>query len=334
MRNLPPGLVLLIALVAGSAAHGQGPKVGERLARSGDEIVVCGQLIHTTTPVVTWMDPGGYDAYRTERRFAPWDVASFEKSRSETLKSPNRFAMRRVELDPDQIERVRGGGWDLPLLQAKVDQFVIHYDACGTSKKCFEVLHDRRGLSVQLMLDLDGTIYQTLDLKEGAWHATKANGRSIGIEIANIGTFPPAEATSDRVARWYAPDAEGKSRITLPDPTLMPAASRDLLLRPDRDKPVIGTVQGAEQAQYDLTPQQYDALVKLTAALCKTFPKIRCDYPRDAQGKPVDRKLADDVYEGYGGILGHYHVQANKVDPGPAFQWDRVVDGARALMAR
>jgi N-acetyl-anhydromuramyl-L-alanine amidase AmpD len=37
------------------------------------------------------------------------------------------------------------------------------------------------------MLDLDGTIYQTLDLKERASHATIANSRSIGIEIANMG---------------------------------------------------------------------------------------------------------------------------------------------------
>jgi len=38
--------------------------------------------------------------------------------------------------------------------------------------QCFKVLHDHRDLSVHFMLDLDGTIYQTLDLKERAWHAT------------------------------------------------------------------------------------------------------------------------------------------------------------------
>ena len=81
-------------------------------------------------------------------------------------------------------------GWDLPLLQRVVDQFVIHFDAAGTSKRCFEVLHDRRGLSVHFLLDLDGTIYQTLDVKESAWHATVANGRSVGVEVANIGAYP------------------------------------------------------------------------------------------------------------------------------------------------
>ncbi len=64
---------------------------------------------------------------------------------------------------------------DLDLLRQKVDQFVLHFDVCGTSAQCFYVLHDRRGLSVHFMLDVDGTIYQTLDVKERAWQATKSN---------------------------------------------------------------------------------------------------------------------------------------------------------------
>jgi len=36
----------------------------------------------------------------------------------------------------------------------------------------------------------------------------------------------------------------------------------------------------------------------------------------------------------YQGILGHYQVQTNKVDPGPAFQWDRLITGARDLTAQ
>ena len=118
-----------------------------------------------------------------------------------------RFGLRQKGLSPEEIERVRGGGWDLPLLQRVVDQFVIHFDAAGTSKRCFEILQDRRGLSVHFMLDLDGTIYQTLDVKESAWHATIANGRSIGIEVANIGAYP--ESGLDPLARTYQPDASG-----------------------------------------------------------------------------------------------------------------------------
>ena len=52
------------------------PTPGTPLLRRGDEIIVAGQLFHTGTRVVTWMDPGGYDAYRVERRFSPWAESS------------------------------------------------------------------------------------------------------------------------------------------------------------------------------------------------------------------------------------------------------------------
>ena len=85
-------------------------------------------------------------------------------------------------------------------------------------------------------------------------------------------------------------------------------------------------------AQFDLTPQQYDSLIKLTAALCKSLPKIRCDYPRDSQGRLIDHVLNNEEYARFQGILGHFHVQQNKQDPGPAFQWERVIAGARSIM--
>ena len=66
-------LILFAFLNVTATAAEPEPKVGERLPRRGDEIVVCGQLFHTTTKVVLWTDPGGFDAYRVERRFAPDD---------------------------------------------------------------------------------------------------------------------------------------------------------------------------------------------------------------------------------------------------------------------
>src|SRR6516162_2795365 len=115
---------LLTLLPAAARAGDEPAKVGERLQRRGDEIVVCGQLFHTTAPVVLWTDPGGYDAYRVERRFVPLDEASWAKTRDAEiagLRNPNRYGMRIGELTPEQIERVRGGGWDLETLKAVVD---------------------------------------------------------------------------------------------------------------------------------------------------------------------------------------------------------------------
>jgi len=324
-------VLLAFALVLAGCQHGQPRTLAPR---KGDEIVVAGQLFHIGTPVVTWMDPGGYDAYRVERRFVPLAESSWEATRAAAphVRTPNRYGLRQGGLTPTEIERVRGGGWDLPTLQRVVDQFVLHYDVCGISKACFDVLHDQRGLSVHFMLDVDGTIYQTLDLKERAWHATTSNDRSIGIEIANMGAYRATE--KHPFARWYGRDAKG-TVLTVP-PELGDGAVRTpgFVGRPDRADPVTGEIQGDTLTQYDLTPEQYEALIKLTAALCTVFPKITCDYPRDAAGALVTRKLPDAELRAYQGVLGHFHIQTNKVDPGPALQWDRVINGARQLLGR
>ena len=195
ISSLPILLGLLGSICVLSGCH-TAPRVGTIEPRRGDEIVAAGQFVHSGTPVVLWMDPGGYDAYRVERRFGPLEKSDWENSQTEVreLTSPNRYNLRRNGLSTNEFERVRGGGWDLPTLQRVVDQFVIHFDVCGTSRQCFNVLQDHRGLSVHFMLDIDGTIYQTLDLKERAWHATSSNNRCVGIEIANIGAYPTKTA--------------------------------------------------------------------------------------------------------------------------------------------
>jgi N-acetylmuramoyl-L-alanine amidase len=319
----------LPVLLFATTLHADEPrgKLGGRLERTGDEIMVCGQLYHTTTRVVLWTDAGGYDAYRVEPRFAPLDPAARKAAGNALTGRVSRFGLREKGLTPDEIEKVRGGGWDLPTLQRVVDQFVIHFDAAGTSKRCFQILQDRRGLSVHFMLDLDGTIYQTLDAKESAWHATIANGRSIGIEVANIGAY--AVDGPDPLAVTYKADASGRIYIAGADAS-GPAASG--ILRPTRNEVVVGTIQGKRLKQYDFTPEQYQALAKLTATLCKLFPKIRADCPRDESGAVVTHKLPDADYARYQGILGHYHVQTNKVDPGPAFQWEAFLQSTREFL--
>ena len=310
------------------------PRAGKPVARQGDEIVAASRLFHTGARVVLWMDPGGYDAYRVERRFAAFNKSDWSNSCAEvrTLQTPNRYGLRAATLSPEQIEKVRGGGWDLPLLQNVVDQLVMHFDGCGTSRTCFKVLQDERDLSVHFMVDLDGTIYQTLDLKERAWHATTSNDRSIGVEIANIGAYP-ATGTND-LSQWYRREPNGRTVVTIParfgDGGLW---TKNFVGHPAHPEPVHGAVQDQELVQYDFTPEQYAALTKLTASLCKIFPKLKCRYPTDAQGHLVPHKLPADELKNYQGVLGHYHIQTNKVDPGPAFDWDRVIGGANKILS-
>lgn len=333
MRTLV--LLLVVVLLGGCQS-----RPGTELRRRGDEIMVCGRLFHTGAPVVLWTDPGGYDAYRTEKRFVPWERATWTppapEKKADGPATPNRSSIRFATkvgqpdcpLSPDDFERIRGGGWDLPTLRRCVDQFVLHYDVCGTSRQCFRVLHDIRGLSVHFMLDIDGTIYQTLDLKERAWHATTSNDRSIGIEIAHIGAY--SEKDYPQVfAQWYPTD-DGGPRIRLPD-RMGDGGVRTpgFVGVPARPEPIRGVIQGRELWMYDLTPQQYESLIKLTAALCTIFPEITCDYPRDSDGQLITTKLPDDELANLQGVIGHFHIQDNKTDPGPALQWDLIINQAR-----
>ncbi|TWT47487.1 N-acetylmuramoyl-L-alanine amidase [Botrimarina hoheduenensis] len=326
----------LFATLLAATSHADELSPGKPLPRTGDEIVVCGQLFHTTAPVVTWMDPGGYDAYRVERRFSPWERAEWDESKEDaSLDSPNRYSLRKETLTPEAIERLRGGGWSLDELQGVVDQFVLHYDVCGVSRRCFQVLHDARCLSVHFMVDIDGTIYQTLDLKERAWHATTSNGRSVGVEIAHIGAY--TAKTRQTLDRWYTTDPDGRVRLTVPERIGngiggLGVRSPDFVGRPARNELVVGEIQGTQLYQYDFTAEQYDSLTKLTATLCRVFPNLKCTYPQDSSGEVFPRKLDDPELRAYQGVLGHYHIQDNKTDPGPALNWRRIVGGAQQLL--
>lgn len=315
--------MLVIALgLAGCGPSRCGQRPGDRLLRCGDEIVAAGQFFHTGTPVVLWMDPGGYDAYRCRRHFQPELIMPHAPA---APTDPNRYGTRR-NLPKDVRERVSARGWSLDEARAVVDQFVIHYDACGTSARCFKVLHDLRGLSVQFMLDLDGTIYQTLDLKERAWHAGTANDRSIGVEIANIGAYRNMKVPDE----WYAKDLFGWPYVRIP----AKIEERNVrtpwfVARPASKELATGVINGQDLMQYDFTPQQYDALVKLVATLNRVFPKLRIDVPRDSDGAVRTDVLSETELAQWSGLLGHLHVTKEKVDPGPAFDWDRVIEEAR-----
>jgi N-acetyl-anhydromuramyl-L-alanine amidase AmpD len=294
-------------------------------------MVVGGRLFHTGAPVVLWSDPGGYDAYRVWRRFAPSET---RPTHPETgCDTANRYGVRPVERLPEaDRERVRSDGWDVPALAQVVDKFVIHYDVCGASRQCFRILHDVRGLSVHFMLDVDGTIYQTLDLKERARHAGPANDTSVGIEIAQIGAYDPDDPKDKAVLdAWYAKDDSGRLRVRLPvhlgDPHLR---TPGFVPRPARDDPVVGRIHGRRLMQYDFTEEQYRSLIRLTATLHAVLPGIRLEAPRGEDGAVRTDALDEDERASFQGLIGHYHLTTAKIDPGPAFDWERVLAGARA----
>ena len=142
------------------------------------------------------------------------------------------------------------------------------------------------------MVDADGTIYQTLDLVERAFHAEEANATSIGVEICNRGKVDRSE--------WPKLPAEYRTRPT-----------REVV------------INGEHHEAYDFRPEQYDSLVALARALLRVFPKIKPQIP-EQNGQVIMDTLADPM--SFAGILGHLHVdlQRQKWDPG-ALDWHRLM---------
>ena len=314
LQTLPLYLLLGTLLLTSGCAQ----IAGNLAPRIGDEIVIAGDLVHTGRPVRLWLDSGGYDAYRAHRRDFP-EISSPRDEPDQIL----RFgSMRRGLTDADLKARVRHQGWTRADLAEVIDTIVIHYDACGSSSRCFHILHDIRGLSCHFLLDVNGTIYQTLDVKERAWHAGIANDRSIGIEIAHFGAFP----TAQQADRHYLVEGE---QIRL-NPASVVGTSAELSPGfPSRQPLFEGEIHGQHLYQRDFTEAQYQSLEALLVTLCRSLPRIEARIPRQSNGQVEDRLRQEISGQPVAGIVGHWHVGSHKVDPGPAFDWDRIENALR-----
>jgi len=267
---LSAGHLLLAAVLAVNPTAGAAPG-------QGTSIVVAGHPFEVGRPVVLWSDPQGFDAYQTHCIDQTGGCCDGESKR---------YGVRKG------IER-----GTLDELRDHISQLVLHFDGCVNSRSCFKSMHNRPrpsgegcGLSAHFMIDADGTIYQTLDLVERAYHAEEANSDSIGVEICNRGRVDRSE--------WPKLPAEYRSRPT---------------------KHVV--INGEDHEAYDFRPEQYQAIVALTRTLLRLFPKIKPVIP-EQNGKPIMDTLADPL--SFAGIMGHLHIERKKWDPG-ALDWDRIL---------
>jgi N-acetylmuramoyl-L-alanine amidase len=240
----------------------------------GSSIIVAGQPFEVGRPVVLWSDPQGFDGYQT---------TCIDQSGGCCDTENKRYGVRNG-VHTKQLDE----------LQGIVSQFVLHFDGCVNSRSCFKSMHNRPrprggvgcGLSAHFMIDADGTIYQTLDLIERAYHAEEANTASIGVEICNRGRVDRGE--------W-------------------PKLPADYRTRPTRDI----VVNGEHHVAYEFRPEQYDSIIALTRVLLRIFPKIKPVVPEQPDGQLILDTLPDPM--AFAGILGHLHVdlQKQKWDPGP-----------------
>jgi N-acetylmuramoyl-L-alanine amidase len=317
LRRSPATIVLLLACAAVVSCRRPADLEDLPPFDPGTEIVVCGERLDIGTPVVLWSDPIGFDAYRQRCRFND-QVLPAEPTSGPDGPSPLRYGSRSREIVTPRD------------LAEHVHLVVVHYDAVGSAQRCFRSLHDNRGLSAHFLLDLDGTLYQTLDLRERAFHAKDVNDVSIGIEIANIG----AMSTPKLLEAWYGPDESGEIRNLFPAHARLGQQRRgDVIPRPARQEPIRGTIHRSKLVQYDFTDEQYDALSRLIAGLHRALPRVLLKVPRDRRGRVPTGVLEGGAALRFEGIVGHFHLDEQKLDPGPAFEWERLLAETKEALA-
>jgi N-acetylmuramoyl-L-alanine amidase len=165
----------------------------------------------------------------------------------------------------------------------KPTMFVVHWDACLSTKSMVNVLKER-GLSVQFGIDNDGTIYQLMDANNIAWHAKGVNSTSCGVEIAN--------AVDMKFSEWYPKNGFEKRPIM-----------KNVIVHNKEMQPHLGF--------YQIQIEALKALIDAVSRACN----IPLAVPTDSSGKlirGVDSRVIKGVYRG---IVGHYHVTSNKTDP-------------------
>ena len=162
--------------------------------------------------------------------------------------------------------------------------FVNHWDVCLNSKSCNDILN-RSGISVQFLIDNDGTIYQTMDMQHGAWHAgnERVNRASVGVEISN--------AYYPKYADWYVNNGYG------PRPMVDDAWVNGVKL-----DPFMG-----------FYPEQVEAAKALWKAVASAS-NVKLKTKLNQFGKVSTKYEKEIVYGKFEGVISHYHCYKGKID--------------------
>ena len=162
--------------------------------------------------------------------------------------------------------------------------FVNHWDVCLNSRSCNRVLN-KRGISVHFMIDNDGTIYQTMDMQHGAWHAgtSRVNRASVGVEITNA-YYPKYQA-------WYKRNGHGERPLI-----------ENAWVHHHKLDPFLG-----------FYPHQIKAAQALWQAI-EAATNVEMKTPLSQFGKTETKYVQEVVYGKYSGIVSHYHCSKRKID--------------------
>lgn len=167
--------------------------------------------------------------------------------------------------------------------QTELDLFVLHWTGGeNPPPKVFDVL-DGRELGVEFSIGKYGDVWQFADpILVDTFDAGPVNKRSAGVEIINCGWKSEGRASASNFREEYTTRLHGRPR-------------RFTRFYPAQIRAAIALV---------------DAIIKSEQTL------IKRRIPRDGSGALITSVMGGGQLAAYEGVLGHFHITADKSDPG------------------
>ena len=168
----------------------------------------------------------------------------------------------------------------------------------------------KQHVSVPFVVGRNGNIYNLFASKYWSYHLgpgaiggnTGMSKESVGIEISNIG---PLKLVGDNLVTSYSNDDIYCS------------------LAETQYYTKLSTKYRSWEYFATYTPAQYDAIIKLLRFLCAKY-----NLPKNFAAEPVRYEAMTDAdFKNFTGIVTHVNCRKDKVDIGPAFDWNRVIQG-------
>ena len=194
------------------------------------------------------------------------------------------------------------------------ERIVLHFTA-GNLRGDLITLTGDIHVSVPYVIARDGTVYQLFSPKHWSYHLgrgsvggnTKQSKATIGIEISNYG---PLEKQGDKLETIYTKPGRPDVYTEVTDKTAFTQVQ----------SPFRGYSYFASY-----TDAQYESLILLLRHLTAEF-----DIPREFLPEEERYGVLDRVVD-FGGIVSHVNYRpSGKWDIGPAFDWNRVINGVKA----
>ncbi|MBQ9243679.1 MAG: N-acetylmuramoyl-L-alanine amidase [Proteobacteria bacterium] len=256
--------------------------------------------IHTNYPVFRFDDDSGPSYYHPEKTLTPDRLMQMALLRPTMMNYSFRGNLQRTAEQLFSVPRE-----EADRLGEIIWQIALHHDVTMNALDTYNVLCTR-GLSTHFCVNYDGALYQYMDPYHVAWATGDNNGHSLAIDMNNP-VFPELQE---------ADPANGMREIYQ------------------------GKVNGSIKTMLGYTEPQYETIIALLKALVNPIdvpneppwtplPLVRdsCFPPISETGEVINCLLKDSI--NFHGFLGHYHCSSNKWDPGPAFDWLRVLSGIK-----